>query len=117
MGASLSSDCFQYKMNQIFGPIVQCCGITGDLVIYGYSGEAHDHVLFQVLDMAKHVGVTINPDKCIFKCTQIPFFGILIGADGIRPDAKRIEALHLLPLLGNIREMQSFLSIVNYLLE
>ena len=115
MGASLSRDCFQYKMDQIFGPIVQCCGITDGLVIYSYSEENHDCILFQVLDMAKHVGLRFNPDKCIFKCTEIPFSGMLIGADGIRPDPKKTEALNLLPLPGNVMKMQSFLSIVNYL--
>ena len=50
MGASLSSDCFQYKMDQIFVPIAQCSGIANDLVIYSYSEEDHDQVLFQVLD-------------------------------------------------------------------
>ena len=42
-------------------------------------------------------------------------FGMLIGADGIRPDQKKIEALNCLPLPGYVREMQSFLGIVNYL--
>ena len=63
MGASLSSDCFQHKMDQIFGPIEQCCGITHDLVIYGYTLEDHDIVLFTVLDTAKQVGLKFNPDK------------------------------------------------------
>ena len=42
MEASLSSDSFQYKMDQIFGPIQQCCSITNDLVVYSYSKEDHD---------------------------------------------------------------------------
>ena len=42
MGASLSSDCFQYKMDQIFGLIAQCCSIANDLLIYGDSEEDHD---------------------------------------------------------------------------
>ena len=57
MGASLSSDYFQYKMDQIFGPIKQCCRIADDLVIYSYSEKDHDHMLFQVLDMAKYAGL------------------------------------------------------------
>ena len=73
MGASLSSDCFQYKMDKIFSLIAQCCGITDGLVIYGYSKEEHVWVLFQVLDRAKHVGLRFKLDKCLFKCTQIPF--------------------------------------------
>ena len=72
MGASISSDCFQYKMDHIFAQITKCFSITDDLVIYGYSGEDHDQVLFQVLDTAKCIGLRFNPDKCIFHCTQIP---------------------------------------------
>ena len=51
-------------------------------------------VLFTVFDTAKQVGLKFNPDKYIYKCVQIPFFGMLIGADGIRPDPKKIEALN-----------------------
>ena len=39
MGASLSSDCFQYKKDEIFGPIEQCCGIADNLIVFGYSEE------------------------------------------------------------------------------
>ena len=70
--------------------------------------------MLQVLNTAKHVGLRFNPDRCIFKCSQIPFFGMLIGEDGIRPDPKKIEALNGLPLPGNVREMHLFLDIVNY---
>ena len=48
MGASLSSDCFQYKMDEIFGPIKQCCDIADNLIVFGYSEEDHDRVLFVV---------------------------------------------------------------------
>ena len=115
MEESLSRNCFQYKMDQIFGPIEQCCGITDDLIIYGYILEDHDRVCFTVLDTAKQEGLKFNPDTCIFRCMQIPFFGILIGADVIWPDQKKIEALNQIPLPSNVLEMQSFLGIVNYL--
>ena len=93
MGTSLSNDCFLYKMDQIFGPIEQCCGIADNLVMYGYTLGDHDRVLFTVLDTAKQVGLKLNPDKCSFRCMQIPFFGMLIGADGIRPDHRKLKLL------------------------
>ena len=85
------------------------------LIIYGYTLEDHDRVLFTVLDTAKQVGLKFNPDRCIFRCMQIPFFAMLIGANGIRPDLKKIKTLNQLPLPSNVCEMQSFLGIVNYL--
>ena len=73
-GGKLSSDCFQYKMDVIFGPTEQCCNIADNLIVFGYSEEDYYRDLFVVLDMAKYVGLHFNPDKWIFCCTQIPFF-------------------------------------------
>ena len=115
MGACLSSDCFQHKMDEIFGPIEQCCSIADDIIVFGYSEEDHDRVLFVVLYMAKCVRLHFNPNKCIFCYAQIPFFGMIVGAEGIKPDTKKIKALQELPLPNNMHEMQSFLGIVNYL--
>ena len=81
-------------MDQIFGLIEQCCGTADNLVIYGHTSEDHDRVLFTVLDTAKTVALKFNPDKSIFRCKQILFFGMLIGADSIRPDPKKIKALN-----------------------
>ena len=41
MGASLSSDVYQFKIDEIFEDISQSVGIADDIVIFGY--DAHDH--------------------------------------------------------------------------
>ena len=91
------------------------CGIADDLIVFSYSKEDHDRVLLVVLDMANHVGLHLNPDKCIFHCTQIPFFGMIVGAECIKPDPKKVKAIQELPLPSNVCKMHSFLGIVNYL--
>ena len=58
MGVSLLSDYFQYKMDEIFGPIKKCCSTADDLIFIGYSEEDHSRVLFVVLHMAKCVGLS-----------------------------------------------------------
>ena len=73
----------------IFGPTQQCCSIADDLIVFGYSEEDHDRVLFVVLDTAKHVGLHFNPDKCIFQCTQIPFFGMIVRRENTKSDPKQ----------------------------
>ena len=83
MGANLSSDCFQYKMDEVFGPIKQCCGIADDLIVFDYSEEDHNRVLLVVSDITKCVRLHFNPDKCIFWWTQIPFFGMIVRVEGI----------------------------------
>ena len=102
-------------MIEIFGPIEQCCSIADDLIVFGFSEKDHNRVIFVVLDMAKCVGLCFIPHKCIFCCTQIPFFGMIVRDEGIKPYHKKIKALQELPMLNNVHEMQSFLEIVNYL--
>ena len=67
MDASLSSDIYQYKVDEIFEDIPQCVGITDDIVIFGYNDQDHDATLYSVLDRACDVGMKFNPDKCAFK--------------------------------------------------
>ena len=67
MGASLSSDVYQYKVDQIFEGILQSVGIADDIVIFGYNNHGHDTTLYSVLDRACDVGMKFNPDKCVFK--------------------------------------------------
>ena len=42
MGASLSSDVHQFKIDEIFEDISQCVGIADDIVIFGYNDHNHD---------------------------------------------------------------------------
>ena len=45
MGASLSSDVYQYKVDEIFQDIPQCVGIADDIVVFGYGDSDHDETL------------------------------------------------------------------------
>ena len=40
---------------------------------------------------------------------------MIVGMEGTKPDPKKIKTLQVLPLPNKVREMQSFLGIVNYL--
>ena len=48
MGASLSSDVYQYKVDEIFQDIPQCVGIADDIVIFGYRDTDRDWTLYNV---------------------------------------------------------------------
>ena len=61
------------------------------------------------------MGMHFNPDKCIFKQKKIPFFGMLVGENGIEPDPQKIADLKSLPIPTTAKLLQSFLGIVNYL--
>ena len=71
MGASLSSDVYQYKVDEIFEDISQCIGIADDIIIFGYND--HDATLYSVLNRANDVDMRFNLNKCAFKQDSISF--------------------------------------------
>ena len=115
MGASLSSDVFQFKIDEIFEDILQCVGIADDIVIFGYSGQDYDATLYSLLDRACKVGMKFNPDKCAFKRNSISFYGVTLSAEGVKPDPRKIDAIKNLPEPRTGALLQLFLGIVNYL--
>ena len=115
MGASLSSDVYQFKIDKIFEDIPQCVGIADKIVIYGYNDHDHDATLYSVLDRAHEVGMKFNPEKCAFKRDSISFYGVMLSAEGVKPDPRKIDAIKNLPEPRTEALLQSFLDIVNYL--
>ena len=115
MGASLSSDVYQYKVDEIFQGIPQYVGIADDIVIFRYGDSDHDATLYSVLDRAHDVGMRFNPDKCIFKQDSISFYGVTLSSEGVKPDPRKIAAIKNLPEPKTEALLQSFLGIVHYL--
>ena len=99
MGASLSSDVYQYQVDAHLDKIKNCMAIADDIIMFGYreDGRDHDETVREVLEKAKAVGMRFNPSKCQFRKTQVKFFGLILSRQGVSPDPAKIEALKRLP--------------------
>ena len=117
MGASLSSDVYQYKVDGHLEHIRNCVAIMDDIIIFGFSpdGTDHDMIVRQVMNKAKEVSMRFNPSKCQFKRTEVKFFGMVLNRQGVVPDPAKIEALLKLPEPKIEALLQSFLGMINYL--
>jgi len=114
-GLSCSSDMFQKKIDETYHDMNFVTGIADDLVIMGYDDEDHDRNMKQFLDRTREKGIKLNPEKCIFKCTKIPFFGMVTGENGLEPDPKKVQAILDMKRPENKKDLQSYLGMVNYL--
>ena len=115
VGASLSSDVYQLKKDEISENIPQCVGIADNIVIYDYNDDDNDATLYSVSNRAHKVGMKFNPDICIFKQDNISFYGVTLCAEGMKPDPRKIDAIKNFPEPRTEALLQSFLGIVNYL--
>ena len=111
MGASLSSDVYQFKVDKIFEDIPQYVGIADDIVIFGYNDKDHDASLYSVLDRVRNVGMKFNPEKCAFKRSSISFYGVTLSTEGVKPDPRKIDAIKHLPEPRTEALLQSFLGV------
>ena len=89
--------------------------IMDDILVHGRNREEHDARLNAVLRIINDSGVKLNPKKCVFRKTELTYFGHLIGGDGITPDPERVEALLELSRPNNVRELRTVLGMFQYL--
>ena len=86
--------------------------IANDVLIVGNadstSTDRHDRHFTQVLNKCHEIGLKLNPDKCIFKSTQVLFYGHFITNVGLKPDSNKITAIANVPAPQNKMQLQSF---------
>ena len=115
--SSTRGNMFQHKIDKIFNDIPNIFCIADDILVIGYNndGKDHDEGVCKVLQRCKEVNLRLNKEKCLFRCTSIPFFREVISRRGVQPDPQKIKALMDMPPPNNKRELQAFLGIINYL--
>ena len=115
MGLICAHDNFERKVDETLGDLPSVTGIANDIVVYGYDDRDHDNNLRAVLQRARETGLLFNLDKCKFKCARIPFFGHIIGADGLQPDPRKIESILSMDPSTSLASLQTFLGMVQFL--
>ena len=90
------------------------CNID-DVLVHGATQEEHDRRLEAVFQRLGNANVTLNAENCVFNVSSVKFLGQIVGADGIKPDPEKIQAILEMPHPTNLHEVRSFLGMVNQL--
>ena len=88
-----------------------------DILIAGFDelGRDHNATLEKVLRICRQANLNFNKDKCLFRCTNVPFFSEQILLQGVSPDPRKVQALTEMSPPKSKRELHSLLGILNYL--
>ena len=120
-GISSAVEEFQNRIYEAVEGLGGVRGIADDLLVYGLgdtqeeSEKQHDLNLIALLDRARERNLKLNPDKIQFKLKRTSFMGHCITKEGVKPDTSKIEAIIKLPLPDNVKSLQRFIGMVNYL--
>ena len=64
------------------------------------------------MEKLQDVGLTLNSEKCIFVKDGVPFWGLLLNHEGIKPEPSKAEALRHASPPQNKEEIMSFLCMI-----
>ena len=113
-GTNAASEIFQQELQRHLEDIIGALNIHDDIIIFGRTREDHDLPLENCLQRLSDIGVTLNLEKCGFLQEELSFFGHIYSKDGVRPDDERVTSILNLEPPSTIREMRSFLGMINY---
>ena len=91
MGLYNSGDLFESVLNQLISHFTDVTRIADDILVYGTMQEEHDYNMIAFLKTCLQTDFYLNPEKVKINCTEIPFLGMLLMKDGIKPDPKKVE--------------------------
>jgi len=114
-GLKSSQDEFQRKIDESFEGLDGVVAIVDDILVFGHTREEHDKNLRSVLVRSKKKGIKLNEDKLEVGLTEVPYFGHIISAEGLKPDPSKVRAVKDMQPPQNKAELETILGMVNYL--
>ena len=113
-GVTVGSEVYQQTIEHLFAD-TPCDAVVDDLLIHGTDLEDHDRKLAQVLDRCREVNLKLNPSKCKFRVSRVSYVGHILSDQGVLPDPDKVAAITDMPQPTEIKGLQRFLGMVNYL--
>ena len=115
MGLTNANDIFEQCLHDILHGLDGVFNIADDILVIGETyGEFKDNVI-RFLDQCVEKDLHLNADKFKLDCDTVTFFGYQLTKDGMKPDPRKVKDIQEWPAPKDIKELQSFLGVVNYL--
>ena len=93
----------------MFSHISDAHVIHDDCIVASKDMTQHLEALDKVFQAIRKSGMTLNHEKCEFGKNEIKFWGMIINAEGVKPDPEKVEALDGLKPPNTKDELTSFL--------
>jgi hypothetical protein len=114
-GITTSGDAFNQIMTGLFGDMQGVSIIVDDIIVYGSTREEHDSRVKALLDRARKVGLTLNPDKSKFRQSEVHYCGHIISKDGLKPSPEHIKPILDMESPKSKDDVRRFLALAGYL--
>ena len=115
MGVKCAPDIFQERMTDLFQGMEYIRAYLDDLLILS-KGDWTDHCikLDNVLQRLGEAGLKVNCEKSFFGRTETEYLGFWITRHNVRPQAKKVEAIHNIQIPKTRKQLRRFIGMINY---
>lgn len=105
---------FQKIMESLFVGLEGVLVFLDDVLITGPSEKIHCQRLDKVLSILADAGLKLNIKKCKFFQDHVDYLGYTIDKNGLHTCKDKTDVIKETPRPTNIKQLQSFLGLVNY---
>jgi len=115
-GLTNAPSTFQDMMNHVLSDVLDVGVIAymDDILIYAKTEEEHDRLVKDVLNRLQQKGLTVSPEKCVWKTDEVEFLGYVVGSSGIKMSTTKVDAVLSWKAPNSVTEVQSFLGFANF---
>lgn len=113
-GVTSAPEIYQHTIQDVIRDCPGARNMTDDIIIHAETVEEHDRRLDKVLRTLQENGLTLNPDKCVYRMSELQFMGFLLSEKGIGPTSTKVEAVKNAKQPTVASEVRSFLGLVNF---
>ena len=111
-GISTGSEQFQKCMNELLEELEGVEVQIDDIIVYGVDELENNKRLDNVLQRLLQANISLNKGKCESGFILLRFLDI-VSSEGITPDLSKMKAIVSLSRPNNVKELRSFLGMVN----
>ena len=116
MGIKNSPDIFQEKINELMEGLEEFIRAYLDDILIITKGSFEDHLekVSEVFSRLQKAGLQVNVAKSKFAVQELEYLGFWLTPQGIRPMAKKVEAIKNLQAPKTVKQVRSLLGMINY---
>ncbi len=114
MGLTDAASAFQRRIHQSLIGLPGVIAYIDDIIVFGETQEIHDQNLRNVLARLDKDDLRLQFKKCMLSVPSVPAFGHIVSASGVTPDPKNLDAILEVPTPSDMKEVQSFLGLINF---
>ena len=108
-------------MTEAIGDLEGFKVFVDDILVFG-QGETkadavrdHDAKVHKLFKRLNECSIKLNQDKIQFKKERLTYMGHVISSDGLQVDEEKVRAISEMLPPKNVKELRSFLGMINYI--